>query len=339
MFRYYAIVASSLLLGASMWMQATAATADIPSVTIQQQAAAGNAEAEAKLGLELIKSKDPADTAKAVEWFRKSAAQGNADGEWNLGAAYFAGVGVTRDVPTAMQWMRKSLSDGSSEHMLEYAVMLRSFGMGSQQEVTRWIRKSAEAGLPQGMMFLAMVEQKKNPADAQQWLLKAAQTGYVTAQIVLGEAYIRGGAVFGPPNMDAGMHWLREAAAQGNAHAEGLLAVFLISGDQHVPANPAEGVQWATKAAAKHNAFGYYALGLAYQHGGGERVDPAKAWYNFAAAQRLDIRHELTKVSDAMSIAATKLMPTQIEQLRAEVAKIPVPNKKDGRVTLTVNGK
>lgn len=99
-----------LLFGSALWMQAlaksppaTATTTTSPSVTLRQQATAGDAEAQAKLGLDLIKSKSPTDKAAAIEWFRKSAEHGNADGEWNLGTAYFvatASVATYRRVST-----------------------------------------------------------------------------------------------------------------------------------------------------------------------------------------------------------------------------------------------
>jgi TPR repeat protein len=102
MFRHYTMLAAALLLGAGVWTQATAAsttTAATPSASLQRQAAAGKAGAEVKLGLGLIKSKTPADQTAAVEWFRKAAAQGNTDGQFNLGIAYATDVGVTKDVP------------------------------------------------------------------------------------------------------------------------------------------------------------------------------------------------------------------------------------------------
>lgn len=319
-----------LLLGAGVATQAEAAAAASrePSLwTLQKRAASGDAEAEAKLGLELIKSQSPADQAAAVEWFRKSAAQGNTDGEWNLGAAYFTGNGIARDVPTGLKWMRESLSDGSGMHMFEYGMMLGSIGDGSPQVIKKWIRKSAEAGAWPGMMFLAIEEQKDDPADARQWMLKAAQAGNPLPQMLLGWGYILGKGMFDSPNIGAGLHWLRQAAKQDYAPAEGELGLVLITGEHHVPKNPSEGVQWAEKAATAHDARGYYALGYAYQLGSGEPVNSAKAWYNFAAAQRMDTKHQLTKVGDDMSLVATRLSPRQIQRLQAEVAQIPLPRK------------
>lgn len=326
-----------LLFGSALWMQAlaksppaTATTTTSPSVTLRQQATAGDAEAQAKLGLDLIKSKSPTDKAAAIEWFRKSAEHGNADGEWNLGTAYFVGNGVSRDVSTGLDWMRRSLSDGSGNHMFMYGMMLATFG-GDPHQGMAWAHKSAEAGFAPGMMMWSMAELSgkngipQNKADAEQWMLRAAKTGSAFAQMALGHFYIDG--TFGKPDVQTGLHWLQQAATQGYPRAEGALGVFLVTGDKSVPRNPAQGIEWAEKAAAQHDAFGYYALGYAYEHGEGTPMNPEKAWYNFAAAQRVDIQHELPAAADAMSKVATGLSSAQVAQLQTEVAKIPVPKK------------
>lgn len=340
MSRYRIMLVGVLLSAVCNWAHATVATAAIsPATTLQQQAAAGDAEAQAKLGLELIKSTSPADQSAAVEWFRKSAAQGNADGEWNLGGAYLSGKGIGRDTTAGLEWMRKSLSNGAANHIFEYAMLQRAFGGGFEQQTEAWLRKSAKAGSWPGVMFLAMAEQKTDPADARGWMLKAAQAGNPMSEMLVGWGYIIGKGMFEPPDINAGLHWLRQSARQGHAPAEGGWGLLLVKGEKNVPRNPAQGVQRAEKAAAQHDAHGYLALGYAYQLGNGKPVDPAKAWYNFAAAQRLDAKHDLNTVSNAMSLVATELTPTQIDQLQAEVAKIPLPPGKPRQGDMTFNAR
>jgi TPR repeat protein len=228
--------------------------------------------------------------------------------------------------------MRRSLSNGSGNHMLIYGTMLATFG-GDPHEGMMWMHKSAEAGFAPGMMMWAVAELSgkngiaQNKADAEQWMLKAAKTGSAVAQMALGHLYIDG--TFGKPDVQTGLHWLQQAAKQGYPRAEGALGALLVMGNEGVPRNPAKGVEWAEKAAAQQNAFGYYALGYAYEHGAGKPVDPEKAWYNFAAAQRVDIQHELPTAADAMSKVATRLSSAQVTQLQAEVAKIPVPKERN----------
>lgn len=331
-----------LLLGAAPWIPASAtsppaaatSTTAPPLATLQQQAATGDAAAEVTLGQRLMQSEDPVDKTQAVSWFRKAAAQGNTDAEWLLGSAYFGGTGVTRDRSTGMDWMRKSLPGGPADHMWAYGMMDMMYGAGFA-DGAKWIQRSAEAGSTKGMVFWAMLEFHggqsgvvQNKADAERWLRKSASLGNLDAQTMLGQFDIRG--AFGTPDVDAGLQWLTKAANQGSSRAQGLLGAFLISGEAHVPKNPAAGVRWAQKAAAKHNVYGYYALGLAYQQGlGGEPADPAKAWYNFAAAQRLDVKHALDHVAVHLSEVGGKLSAEQLDELQTEVSKIPLPKKND----------
>jgi TPR repeat protein len=46
---------------------------------------------------------------KAVEWYRKSAEQGNSDGQWRLGTMYEYGDGVEKDLEKAAVKLTKSL--------------------------------------------------------------------------------------------------------------------------------------------------------------------------------------------------------------------------------------
>ena len=299
--------------------------------TLHQRAASGDAAAEVALGHRLL---DSTDRVASTAWFRKAAIQGNAEGEWMLGSAYMAGLGVAHDVPTALQWMRKSLPDGPADHMATYGFFAMLWGRmsGDDEDGATWLRRSARDGSTRGMEILGTMLLSgnmgiaKDPHAAEQWLLKAARLGDASAQSALGRIYVFG--LLGHADAGAGMRWLREAAQQGDADAEGTLGVLLITGQKQVPKNPVEGVQWARKAVAKNNPLGYYALGLAYQLGEGEPQEPARAWYDLAVAQRLDVKHELSKVGDHLSEVATALPIAQIHRLQARVAKIPLPKAK-----------
>lgn len=48
------------------------------------------------------------DEAVAVEWFRKSAEQGDATAQRVLGTMYADGRGVAQDETAAIEWYRKS---------------------------------------------------------------------------------------------------------------------------------------------------------------------------------------------------------------------------------------
>jgi TPR repeat protein len=52
------------------------------------------------------------DDAEAEKWFRKSADQGNAEGQDGLGFCYRYGLGVTKDDVEAVKWFRKAAEQG-----------------------------------------------------------------------------------------------------------------------------------------------------------------------------------------------------------------------------------
>ena len=55
------------------------------------------------------------DLTEAVKWYRKSAEQGNAQGQSNLGYMYQYGYGVTKDNIEAVKWYQKARDNGDSD--------------------------------------------------------------------------------------------------------------------------------------------------------------------------------------------------------------------------------
>ena len=98
----------------SLTVQANAQTT--PNTTaLMQQANAGNPVAEYNLAGAYFHGKGglPRDPAKAVYWFKKSAAQGYPRAEYSLGSSYYRGLGgLPRDPAKAVYWFKKSAAQG-----------------------------------------------------------------------------------------------------------------------------------------------------------------------------------------------------------------------------------
>lgn len=76
----------------------------------------GYADAQFNLGLMYANGEGvEADTSQAVELFKKAAAQGNVDAQNNLAAMYYTGEGVTRDVDKGIEWFEKAAKQGNAE--------------------------------------------------------------------------------------------------------------------------------------------------------------------------------------------------------------------------------
>ena len=81
--------------------------------TLTEQAARGDAKAQANLGMAFhIAQGVPQDDAQAAFWWRKAAEQGDADAQTNLGFAYGTGQGVPQDYVQSALWWHKAADQG-----------------------------------------------------------------------------------------------------------------------------------------------------------------------------------------------------------------------------------
>lgn len=85
----------------------------------------GHAKAQARLGDILDKAEDDAE---AVAWYRKSAEQGDADGEYGLGQMYAKGEGVERDLEKARSHIERAADKGHAHAIVQ---MRESFRLGA----------------------------------------------------------------------------------------------------------------------------------------------------------------------------------------------------------------
>jgi hypothetical protein len=84
--------------------------------------------------------------------------------------------------------------------------------------------------------------------QAAAWYRRAAETGYIDAELHLAALYRDGGKGF-PRDMAQAAEWYRKAAEQGDAGAQGTLGVLYSIG-QGVPQSAVEAYYWLDLAAA-----------------------------------------------------------------------------------------
>lgn len=123
-------------------------------------------------------------------------------------------------------------------------------------------------------------------AEAAKWWEMAAAGGQVDAQFNLGLMYFRGLGVKQDDGRAAEL--FRAAAKQGHAHAQYSLAVMYAFG-RGVDKDYRTALDWFRKAAEQGVAQAQFNLGVFYENGYGVDRDPATAasWYKRAAAQGL----------------------------------------------------
>ncbi len=153
--------------------------------------------------------------------------QANQDVElWcDLGAMYRDGCGVGRNDEQAINWFRKAAEQGYADGQGMLGEMYR-YGRGVEQnyeQVVYWFHKAAEQGAfiwqwSLGSMYESGDGVEKNYQHAVYWYRKVAEQGYADGQRQLGSMYESGDGV--EQNDEQAEHWFRKAAEQGDAIAQ-----------------------------------------------------------------------------------------------------------------------
>ena len=82
---------------------------------IRRSAEQGYADAQFNLGLAYYRGEGVSqDYTQAVSWYRKAAEQGVAAAQYNLGVCYYKGEGVSQDYVQAVSWWCKAADEGEA---------------------------------------------------------------------------------------------------------------------------------------------------------------------------------------------------------------------------------
>ncbi|MCA1909409.1 MAG: sel1 repeat family protein [Magnetospirillum sp.] len=134
---------------------------------------------------------------------------------------------------------------------------------------------------------------KKNPAQAQEWLVLAASNGHAEAAATLAQGFEQG--QFGKADLTEAANWWYRAGDLGDEKARQRFLGLYLDGHTDSIGGPA-GVRWLEQWAAKDDVRAILALGRIYEFGDGIVVDHAKAqsWYRIAAfAGNMDAQYRL----------------------------------------------
>jgi TPR repeat protein len=172
------------------------------------KAAGGDVVAQFSLGALLYYGAE--DTAQAIEWFRKAAAQRYAPAEFQLGQLYDFGFGVAQSDDEALAWYRKAAEHGSA---------------AGQRAVGEFYQKGR--GVP------------ANAVEAARWYRRGADGDDVRAQYQLGEMYFNGSGV--TQDYASAYVWYSLAASQAPLvdNRKGLLELRNIAAARMTPAQVA----------------------------------------------------------------------------------------------------
>jgi len=132
---------------------------------LRKPADAGHAKAQALLAEILDRSEF---NEEAVAYYRKSAEQGDADGEYGLAGMYASGEGVKKDPQEALKWFMKAADQG---HAQALKVVAGAYIFGD----------------------LGLDDAARNSDQAAKWIKRAADVDFVPAVETLAKAYRNGG--------------------------------------------------------------------------------------------------------------------------------------------------
>jgi len=121
----------------------------------------GNAEAQAQVGYWYYKGKGvDKNNQKSFEWSKKSAEQGNAKGQVQLGNCYHNGIGVEKNYKKAIELYRKSAEQGNATAQNDLGLCY-ALGQGVEKNYKKAIelfKKSSKQGYAPGEENLKHVQ-------------------------------------------------------------------------------------------------------------------------------------------------------------------------------------
>lgn len=173
------------------------------------RAEAGDVVAQFSLGAMLYFGGN--DTAQAIEWIRKAAAQQYAPAEFHMGQLHDFGFGIAQNDREALAWYRKAAEHGSA---------------AGQRTVGDFYQKGR--GVP------------ADAAQAARWYSRSANGDDLRAQFELGNMYFNGTGV--TRDYTSAYVWLTLAAGQTplEDNREGILELRNIAAARMAPAAIAE---------------------------------------------------------------------------------------------------
>ena len=116
---------------------------------------------------------------KAIEWFQKSAAQNNAQAQYDLAQLYLYGEEVEQDLDLAFSWLQKSADLGNLTAFIDLGCMYK-YGIGVEENLSKAFESfiiPANKGYKQAYYELArLYHESNNDKEALLWSEKAVKS-------------------------------------------------------------------------------------------------------------------------------------------------------------------
>ena len=213
------------------------------------------------------------DYASALKYYTNAGNGGHAIARRSVALMYGNGIGVEKNLLTALEWFKKAAekNDNASEY---YLAMMYSSGLGvvsDMSEAVRWLKLSAQHEWPEalnqlGVAYLDGVGVEKNLKEGVKQIHKAAELNYSQAQYNL--AIINYDGIYIDRNIKEAIYWYEKAADNNNADAQYNLGV-LYSDGIYVSKDMTKSVKYYKLAAQNNSTKAMTNLGIIYFLGNG----------------------------------------------------------------------
>jgi TPR repeat protein len=322
---------------------------------LKEKAASGDREAQFILGRKYFFGSKaegiPRDIEETLKWYVKSAEQGFAPAQFNLGVVYQLGQGVKKNPEEALKWYIEAAEQGFAAAQFNLGGMyIANDGIPTDhEEAIKWFKAAAEQGEEMAQYYLGVIYKKGEGVRpdfevALKWFQKAATQGNINAQYELGVLYHQGLGT--DQDFREAAKWYLMAATKNYIPAQMALGVMFENG-LGVKVDYREAIKWYRMAALQGNPVAQYNLGVLYNIGAGVPSDfvISYAWFNLSAASgfpqgvaaRKNLAEKMTPDLIAKSQALSRELASKIEQGQAK-AKEPPPTKKPQPNTIEVRG-
>ena len=231
------------------------------------------------------------DKEKAVEIYKKFAAQGNMYAIAGLGVCYCYVKGVECDIKKGIELIKKTTKAGNPKGYNVMGVCYK-WGIGVERNLEKSVEYfliSAKLGFASGqynlgVAFLIGEGISKDYKKSVLWLEKAVKQDHASAFGALGKCYREGKGV--AKNLIKGFELTKIAASQGDVHFQYELGNCYYNGCG-TKQNYKQAVYWYQISANQGYANAQFSLGLCYANGIGieKKCKEAVYWYRKSAEQ------------------------------------------------------
>lgn len=191
----------------------------------------------------------PKDMNEAAFWYKAAADGGDTAAQLKYALLLLEGRFVDGDRDRARELMRQAADAGNSSAQFNYGQLLITDqpGDGGLQQALPYMTQAAHNGIADAQFALSQIyaygagQQPADPAMARHWLVRAARSGFDTAQLDLAVWLIDG--IGGDVDYATGFSWMRRAANVGNVMAQNRLSHLYVNAIGTRP-DPIEAAKW-----------------------------------------------------------------------------------------------